>query len=216
LFSSGPASALIKKNLKLSFSLTSQSAVGSYAASILKDSTLLASLQLLSVHLRLKNQLNNILDIGKEVLRFDPHFKSYPLGKLSVKQEPNKVRVFAIVDPITQWLMQPLHRHLFSVLRTHFAGVDATFDQESGVELARQKIAKKSDKTVFSYDLSAATDRLPLSVQKAILNGLKDGLGDAWGDVLVLRDYLVPAKYKHLPTASVRYAVGQPMGALSS
>jgi hypothetical protein len=46
------------------------------------------------------------------------------------------------------------------------------------VERSRVAISKTNNK-VFSYDLSAATDRLPLSIQIEILNGLKDGLGTA-------------------------------------
>jgi len=195
--------------------LNSQSQTGTYAAAILRSPKLLQSLTELSVHLKLKSQLNNILDIGREILKMFPNIPSLPLGKLATKDEPNKVRVFAIVDPITQWLMQPLHRHLFFVLKTHFKGVDATFDQEAGVEQARLAILAKTDKKVYSFDLSAATDRLVLLIQIAILNGMVPGMGTSWGSCLVDRDYHTPAKYKHLPK-SVRYAVGQPMGALSS
>lgn len=215
MLSSGPASAEFRRKFKIS--LNSQARTGSYAAVLLKyNQKVVANMLTLSVHLRLKSQLGNILDIGKEILKSFPNYPEIPIGKLATKEEPNKVRVFAIVDPITQWLLQPLHRHLFSILKTKFKGVDATFDQTSGVQQAEERILKEKPSKVFSFDLSAATDRLPLSIQIAILNGLKDGLGDAWGSVLVDRSYELPSKYKHFKENKIKYAVGQPMGALSS
>jgi hypothetical protein len=61
--------------------------------------------------------------------------------------------------------------------------------------------------------LSAATDRLPVAIQAALLDWLKPGLGALWRSLLVDRDYVLPySKYKY----RIRYAVGQPMGAYSS
>jgi hypothetical protein len=86
------------------------------------------------------------------------------LGKLALKAEAaGKIRVFAIVDNWTQWLLHPLHSALFAVLR--MIPTDGTFDQLAPVK--RLKITRKTP--VFSYDLSAATDRLPLQFQKIIL-----------------------------------------------
>jgi len=39
------------------------------------------------------------------------------LGKLGIKEEPGKVRVFAMVDYWTQIVLYPLHSWLFSVLK---------------------------------------------------------------------------------------------------
>ena len=50
------------------------------------------------------------------------------IGKLSFKEEAaGKVRVFALVDPITQWLLAPLHKYLFAILRR--IPMDGTFNQ---------------------------------------------------------------------------------------
>jgi hypothetical protein len=69
--------------------------------------------------------------------------------------------------------------------------------------------------------LSAATDRLPLSLQSYLLEyllGIK-GIGEVWSNILVSRDYHVPptgfTKYG-ITASKVRYSVGQPMGAYSS
>jgi hypothetical protein len=50
------------------------------------------------------------------------------IGKLGFKQEPaGKVRVFAMVDIITQWMLEPLHRLIFRKLKD--IPMDGTFDQ---------------------------------------------------------------------------------------
>jgi hypothetical protein len=55
-------------------------------------------------------------------------FKPGPLGRLGLKQEAaGKVRVFAMVDCWTQWLLSPLHRGLFRLLDRLPA--DGTHDQ---------------------------------------------------------------------------------------
>lgn len=91
------------------------------------------------------------------------------MGQLSTKEEAaGKIRVFALVDVWTQSILKPLHDSLFSLLKS-FPN-DATFDQQASVKrcFAKAKLAKKS----FGYDLSAATDRLPVSIQVQILSPL--------------------------------------------
>jgi len=123
--------------------------------------------------------------------------------------------------------MYPLHKWLFDIL-SHISE-DGTFDQLSPVEKLQNKFHTIKKNTFSSIDLSAATDRLPISLQKSIIKILfKDLVPDslafanAWADLLVKRAYLVaPSKNlncivpKDLETV-VTYAVGQPMGALSS
>lgn len=141
------------------------------------------------------------------------------LGKLGFKLEPaGKVRVFAMVDCWTQWLLCPIHDWIFKILRSW--ETDGTFDQLAPIH----RLIKLCPKGKFwCYDLSAATDRLPITLQKHLLNllfGKERLIGSLWADVLVGRDYLLPklpfgVKKQDIPV-SVRYAVGQPMGALSS
>jgi hypothetical protein len=65
---------------------------------------------------------------------------------------------------------------------------------------------------IFSYDLSAATDRLPVSLQEAILSHVfTPRFAFLWKEILVGRSYYHPDRKE-----SLKYAVGQPMGALSS
>lgn len=90
------------------------------------------------------------------------------MGKLSLKKEAaGKVRVFAMVDPITQWLLAPLHKYLFSILRA--IPMDGTFNQLKPVY---RLLRRSGIRSFFSLDLSAATDRLPISIQTEILNDL--------------------------------------------
>lgn len=107
------------------------------------------------------------------------------LGKLGVKEEPGKVRVFAMVDYWTQITLYPLHRWLFSILKR--IPQDGTFDQMAPV---RALIERCQNEVCYSFDLTAATDRVPWEVQVALLNQLlPEGMGDLWGALLRDRDY---------------------------
>jgi hypothetical protein len=90
------------------------------------------------------------------------------LGRLAYKEEPGKVRVFAMVDCVTQWLLNPLHKALFKVLRG--IAEDGTFNQEAAVAQVQKKLLGRKSQYVASLDLSAATDRLPLFLQVQLLN----------------------------------------------
>lgn len=138
------------------------------------------------------------------------HIFPWPLGKLGVKEEPGKKRVFAMVDWWTQTLLFPLHKAIFGSLR--FIPQDSTFDQMKGVRRACEEVREGY---VASLDLSAATDRLPVSLQSLLVDHLKPGLGGPWKDLLVGRAYRVPKKYSSV-AQQVFYACGQPMGAYSS
>jgi hypothetical protein len=137
-------------------------------------------------------------------------------GKLGFKEEPGKIRVFAMVNSITQTLMYPLHKWIFDRLR--LLATDGTFNQAAPVERLIKGF-KKEGQFVASYDLSAATDRLPLLLQTDLLAHLMgDTLAQIWAKLLVGRSYSLPriAKSYNLGFSEVSYAVGQPMGALSS
>jgi hypothetical protein len=139
------------------------------------------------------------------------------LGKLGFKEEPGKIRVFAMVDILTQAVMLPLHRALFKRLRP--ICTDGTFDQIAPIERLLKRMNETGKTFVASYDLSAATDRLPLVLQTMILNEVMGKeLSALWASLLVGRAYKLPriARSYNLGFSFVRYAVGQPMGAYSS
>lgn len=149
-------------------------------------------------------------------LQVDSIPPALPLGKLSCKEEAaGKVRVFAMVDIWTQSMLKPLHDFIFKFLKN--LPNDGTFDQNLSVLRAKEKAARFGQS--FGYDLSAATDRLPISLQIRILSDLIGSKkAELWGKILVDRDYILSSD-EHLGkgvTKSLRYKVGQPMGALSS
>lgn len=134
------------------------------------------------------------------------------IGRLSLKIEPGKVRVFAIVDTLTQWALKPLHNGLFAWLKR--VPTDATFDQNYGLKVFFSKM--RPGERVFSYDLSAATDRLPIKLQILILNSVfNNKMGDLWANLLVNRTYYL-GSFSFKVSTTVRYLCGQPMGAYSS
>lgn len=137
-------------------------------------------------------------------------------GRLGFKEEPGKIRVFAMVNLITQTLMHPLHKWIFARLR--MVPTDGTFDQTAPVERLIERF-KGESYWVASYDLSAATDRVPLALQVALLKPiLGEKLSQLWAYLLVGQPYGLPrsAKSWNLGFDRVFYAVGQPMGAFSS
>lgn len=130
------------------------------------------------------------------------------LRKLSIKRElGGKDRVFAMCDYFTQAILQPLHDHLSSILR----GIpqDATFDQDAGADSV--KLMTLSDEVLYSYDLTAATDRMPISLQKRVMGIIlgSESLASRWSHLMVS----LPFFYKG---QSYHYEVGQGMGTYSS
>jgi len=128
------------------------------------------------------------------------------LGRLSTIKEPaGKRRIVAITDWWTQAVLKPLHIAISHALRK--IPQDGTHDQWKPVlefVLPRLRLGEKA----YSFDLSSATDRLPVDLQKQILDLFFPGFGKKWGDLLD-RDWLFQRK-------AIRYAVGQPIGAYSS
>jgi hypothetical protein len=169
---------------------------------------------------RLDDARQIIEDLPEESLPFKKSMEC-PFGQFAIKEEAaGKIRVFALVDSITQSVMKPLHLGLFKILKQ--LPNDGTFDQDASV--TRCTVKAKAANQAFSFDLSAATDRLPVSLTGAIIESLFKipGLADAWRKVMVERDFSfthhVKDKFDELKTHSnvFNYAVGQPMGCLSS
>jgi hypothetical protein len=137
-----------------------------------------------------------------------------PIGRLAFKEEAaGKLRVFAMAEVLTQSLMKPLHMKLFDLFK--LLPNDGTHDQERAFTYA-QSLAQKYGRS-FGFDLSSATDRLPVDCQARILSSLfGSNFGEVWKSILVDRPYIVgPNSYK-IEEGEYFYKVGQPMGALSS
>nr|UPW42262.1 MAG: putative RNA dependent RNA polymerase [Sichuan mito-like virus 42] len=127
--------------------------------------------------------------------------KPLSLGNLSVVyDQAGKARVIAIANAWVQSALRPLHDSIFRVLNT--IPMDGTFDQLKPFERLLE-----TKRTLHGFDLSAATDRLPIQLQAEVLNQLGVN-GEQWQKVISL-PWMVDDRV-------VKYAVGQPMGAYSS
>jgi len=138
------------------------------------------------------------------------------LGKLSVVyNQAGKARVVASTNWWMQSALKPLHESIFRALRK--LPTDGTEDQIG----AFNKFLTRADSfaaawgkgnKLSGFDLSAATDRLPIDLQSQVLNEL--GIdGDLWKELLNIDWLYHPDKDS---SVYVKYAVGQPMGAYSS
>jgi len=143
--------------------------------------------------------------------------KPLPLGRLGFLEEPGKIRVVAMVPLLIQGIMKPLHDWIFSLLRVIVT--DGTFNQIGPVRNLLDACEEMNIRSLYSYDLSAATDRLPVDLQVDLLSEIMGNkLALLWKGLLVSRPYRLPniAKSYNLGFYEVKYEVGQPMGALSS
>jgi hypothetical protein len=105
---------------------------------------------------------------------------------------------------------------------------DGTFDQTAPVRRLISLLKGGRDHRVWSFDLSAATDRIPVVLQEVLLGVfMTPEFASHWRMLLCDREYRAPAEYvkqngwKRSPNGekldvSLKYAVGQPMGAYSS
>jgi len=140
--------------------------------------------------------------------KFGLNEKGNPLihSKLSyVKDKEAKARIIAILDYWSQSALKPLHEALFSLLK-RIPG-DCTFDQAS---FAR---TLPKEGPYHSLDLTAATDRFPLWIQRAVIAEVTscEEYGSAWAELIADREFSVP-----WTGGRVLYSCGQPMGAYSS
>jgi hypothetical protein len=127
------------------------------------------------------------------------------LAKINDKE--SKCRIVGILDYPSQSALYPLHKALMRLLKGLKS--DCTFNQGS----FRATLPSKGP--YHSIDLSAATDRFPVSLQERVLAELiSKEYAAAWRRTVVEdRNFTVPWTR---PETSVKYSVGQPMGAYSS
>lgn len=132
--------------------------------------------------------------------------KHLKTGRLHFLQEGGgKTRVICIPDIWSQCVLKPIHDYLYEVIRRF--PCDGTFSHSKIASRVR-KYTKTGG--LICYDLKAATDRMPVDLQEKILGSLiGNQLASQWRKLLCDRDY-------HTPVGAVRYAVGQPMGFLTS
>jgi len=134
-------------------------------------------------------------------------FSNLFIGRLSiVYDQAGKARVVAITNWWIQCLFHPLHKSIFKGLKD-INNVDGTFDQNGCLEKFISRIS--TNQVIYSYDLSAATDRLPIELQKDILSHINSDISNLWKDILSNIEWYYEGQF-------IKYSVGQPMGAYSS
>jgi hypothetical protein len=136
------------------------------AIALYANPVLLRAYNVLAKRFNCQNLLANLLCEADIMVRSGVS-KSTPsiLSKLAFKEEPaGKVRVFAILDGWTQSVLSGLHDSIASILKN--IEQDGTFDQDKPLKV----LMATDPKSFFSFDLSAATDRLPSFIQVQLLS----------------------------------------------
>lgn len=133
-------------------------------------------------------------------------------GKLAVIKDPEcKMRVVAILDYLSQFILRPYHDQLFKLLKKFEQ--DRTFTQNPFHSW-------QGCDPFYSLDLSSATDRFPVHLQEKMICYLFGNshpinksklMANAWRNLLTQREFLTPDG-----ESTVKYSVGQPMGGYSS
>jgi len=129
-------------------------------------------------------------------------------GRLGFSAEPaGKTRIFAIGDYWSQLSLKPIQIALYRTLQS--IPTDATSNQNKGFT---SLVEKSLGCRTYCFDLSSASDRIPAVMQKIRLK-LMGGVSvaDSWYTVMTKRDFIIKTTGR-----SVRWAVGQPLGLLSS
>ncbi len=171
------------------------------------DDNILNSIINISKELGDKYFERRIVNLKAEIDDFDIH----PTTRLQVfSAAGGKTRIIAIYDYWSQRALKSLHVSMFDLLKTF--NEDYTFGH---VQAATWVASMPNSKHIACYDLTAATDRVPLIYYK-----------------LVLEKYLVKSQHHLIPdilnillrefslswnsTKKVTYGCGQPMGAYAS
>jgi hypothetical protein len=130
------------------------------------------------------------------------------IGVIGFTQEPGlKFRAFASPNIVVQAALEPMKRYLLDLIRDK--PWDCTHDQGSGVQDVQRWL--QDDKTVYSVDLSDATNNFPLSLTMEVLKSLNR----IPKTTLRLFENVSKSEYRLMwesKTPSVGWTVGQPLG----
>lgn len=149
-----------------------------------------------------------VYDLKDRPLTLELAKKDHNLAKIvAIPDKAGKTRIVYEANWWFQDLLKPVHEDLMHLL-TRFPS-DATYAQ---LDLSNQVgVWTKEGKGVYSFDLSSATDRWPISHQKIVMERLYgEEIANWWAGVLSIPAVVRGEKEK------ISYAVGQPMGAYSS
>jgi len=174
------------------------------AKAVVSDSTLYSSIKKLN-HALKQDWITSWMENMAESVSGE---NKWITGRLGFSAEPaGKTRVFAIGDYWSQTSLKVIQDSLYNTLKA--ISTDSTANQDKGF---KSLLSESAGKPTYCFDLSSASDRIPAEMQKFRLE-LMGGraLGEAWLSVMTDRTFLVKATKQ-----SLRWAVGQPLGLLSS
>lgn len=142
--------------------------------------------------------------------------RDLPVGKIGFAQEPGgKLRVFASPMLFVQYLGEPLKARI-QVINSTLSNV-FVHDHDAGRARVMEILAE--GRKCWSFDASAFTDRLPLSLQLSILERLEEQGMISQFDIDVFKTASQKSWYLNAGIAKrfsvspfVRWEVGQPMG----
>jgi hypothetical protein len=129
------------------------------------------------------------------------------LRKLAlISDKEGKTREVAILDYWSQAALLPLHNFLYRQLDR--IPQDCTFNQSKWIG----KLIPTRGSSFHSVDLSAATDRFPIVIEREILSvWFGEVFANAWQNIMVSYPFKVPNEDRF-----IYYRTGNPMGAYSS
>jgi len=127
------------------------------------------------------------------------------LGKISFVKDPEcKLRIIAISDYYSQLFLKPIHNIIMNKLNN--IKMDRTYTQDPNNNWNLNNSEK-----FWSLDLSSATDRFPVELQKRLLARIFHmELAQSWQSILNSRSFTTPEGLQ------LKYSTGQPMGTYSS
>jgi len=109
--------------------------------------------------------------------------------------------------------MDPWARALYRALRA--IPQDFTYNQQAGAERVAEWL--RAGRTVWSFDLSSATDRFPLAVTRTVLWSLSSRANRPWVDLFCWISRLpARAAYPGAGSETIRWRCGQPLGTVPS
>lgn len=93
-----------------------------------------------------------------------PKRRPYLRSLSSFGDSEGKTRTIGILDYWSQTVLKPIHDHLAAILNK--IPEDCTFSQESFIKKL------PVNRTYYSFDLTNATDRLPIEIQLDIISSI--------------------------------------------
>lgn len=148
----------------------------------------------------------NLSDKVKATKQVNARKSAKNLGKLTfIPDKGGKTRSVTMGNYYIQAALRPLHDELMRALRS--LECDFTYRTDLVSEHIQMMYAKGYK--AYCFDMTSATDRFPRAFQAEVLSGIYGKeIGDAWSTLMSL-----PLSFNG---KTVYFAVGQPMGLLSS